>query len=282
MILFNLLYNIFLFLSRYLIRIPIIKEFSSYINYFLLNVLFPLATFEDSEKQFMSEEPDIYINYLDDILYSFKYSNFRTSLCFLIQKIFRYYDESNIIFYYIIEMLMYIFGMNNSNNNDKMKYKIYLNDNYKSVINNFNDEIKIDFCFLIILLLKTQFISFPQILNKFKFFFISNQEKIHQINSSIILIKVCEIYKQYIDCFFNNDKIVSSQEEEIKLKINNTFIENMLNFLFNIILNSTSIQKGNNEISSEALVTKASDTVVSIFDFVKKITQEIIVPTLMK
>ena len=266
----NLLYNIFLFLSRYLIRIPIIKEFSSYINYFLLNVLFPLATFEDSEKQFMSEEPDIYINYLDDILYSFKYSNFRTSLCFLIQKIFRYYDESNIIFYYIIEMIMYIFDMNNSNNNDKMKYKIYLNDNYKSVINNFNDEIKIDFCFLIILLLKTQFISFPQILNKFKFFFISNQEKIHQINSSIILIKVCEIYKQYIDCFFNNDKIVSSQEEEIKLKINNTFIENMLNFLFNIILNSTSIQKGNNEISSEALVTKASDTVVSIFDFVKK------------
>lgn len=268
----NLLFNIFLFLSRYLIRNPIIKEFSSHINYFLLNILFPLATFDESEKQFMLEDPDTYINYLDDILYDFKFKNFRTSLCFLLQKIFEYYDESKIILNYIVEMLIYIFDCNNTNfdNNDKMKYSVYLNEENKSIINNFNDETKIDFCFLLILLLKKQVVSLPIILNKFKLFFISNQEKIHNINSEIILIKICEIYKLYIIYFFNNSKAVSTLDEEIKLKMNNSFVENMLNFLFNIIMNSSVTKNGNSENSTEALVTKASDTVISILKFIKK------------
>ena len=45
----NLLYQMFLYLNRILLRDPIKKEFSSYIKYFILNILFPLATFEESE-----------------------------------------------------------------------------------------------------------------------------------------------------------------------------------------------------------------------------------------
>ena len=267
----NLLYNIFLFLSRCLIRNPIIEEFSSHIKYFLLNILFPFVVFEESEKQFMEEEPDTYINYIQDILYDFKLRNFRTSLCFLIKKIFEYYDDCNLILNYVIEMLMFMFDGDNANNylqQNPMKYSIYLNEDNKSVLNNFSDEIKIDFCFLIILLLKSNIVKIPNLLNKFILFFISNQEKLHQINSNIILIKICEIYKSYISDIFNTDKVTSTQEEEIKLRTNKySFVENMINFLLNIIITSPSQNKDN---SKEALISAASDTISSILKFIKK------------
>ena len=265
----NLLYHIFLFLSRCLIRNPIIKEFSSYIKYFVLNILFPFATFEESEKQFMQEDPETYIDYLQDILYDFKLRNFRTSLCFFIKKICDYYDECNLILNYIIEMIMFIFDNDNSNNytqNNQMKYSVYLNGQNKSILNNFNDEIKIDLCFLIILLLQSKIAEFPNLLNKFILFFLSNQEKLHQINSNIILIKICEIYKSYIPHIFNNEKLKSFQVEEIKLRANISFVENMINFLLNIIINSS---PQNNENSKEALISAASDAISSIFKFIK-------------
>ena len=82
-----LLFQMFLYLTRCLIRDPIKKEFSSYINNFILNILFPLATFEESEKIFMEEDSETYNNYINDILYYFKFRNFRTCLCFLLKKI---------------------------------------------------------------------------------------------------------------------------------------------------------------------------------------------------
>ena len=275
----NLLYHIFLYLSRCLTRNPIIKEFSSHMKYFMLNILFPLATLEETEKQFMEEEPDTYITYLEDILYNFKFRNFRTSLCFLFKKICEYYDDSDIILNYIIEMVTYTFDINNKNNNNicEMNYNIYLNEENKSLLNNFNDEIKIDFCFFIILLLKSKITKQYHLLNKFMIFFISNQEKIHQINSELIIIKVCEIYKEYIPSFFNNDKVLSNQEEQIRLRINTNFIESMINFLFNIILNSTPKKNGTSEIYKKALVTKASDAILSLLSFTKENHDESII-----
>ncbi len=82
-------------------------------------------------------------------------------------------------------MIMFIFDNDNSNNytqNNQMKYSVYLNGQNKSILNNFNDEIKIDLCFLIILLLQSKIAEFPNLLNKFILFFLSNQEKLHQIN----------------------------------------------------------------------------------------------------
>ena len=107
------------------------------------------------------KKPETYNNYINDILYDFKFRNFRTSLCFLIKKIFDNYDECNVVLNYIVEMLMYLFDKSSNNiNSDLSTYSNYLSEENKSVINNFNDEIKIDFCFLIILLLRINLMYF--------------------------------------------------------------------------------------------------------------------------
>ena len=267
-----LLYHIFLFLSRCLIRNPIKQEFSSHIKYFLLNILFPLATFEDSEKLFMIDDPNTYINYINDILYDFKHRNFRTSLCFLIKRLCDNYEDCNIILNYVIEMIEYILDSNNNNiKKDEMAYSTYLKNENKSIINNFNDEIKIDFCFLMILLLKSNIIKHPSILNKFMLFFISNQDKIHQINSDVIKIKICEIYEKYISYFFNRTKPKSNEDEEVKLKIKNVFIENMVNFLFSLVINTNKQNIQNSQGNNEALVTKASDVIINILKFINEV-----------
>ena len=267
----NLLFHIFLFLSRCLLREPIKKEFSSYIKHFVLNILFPLVTFEESEKIFMKEEPEIYNNYINDILYDFKFRNFRTSLCFLIKKIFESYEQCNVLLNYIVEMLMYLFDKSSNNiNSDLSMYSVYLNEENKSLINNFNEEIKIDFCFLIILLLQSNYENSPNTLIKFISFFVCNQEKIHQINSSIILVKICEVYNQYFQYFF-----LQYKDDEINLKINkrSTFNENMLNFLLNLLINLSKNNQNinqDNQYAPNVLVTKSSDTLITIISYVKK------------
>ena len=235
----NLLYFIFLFLSRCLLRNPIKKEFSSHIKYFILNILFPLVTFEESEKMFIEEDSDTYINYIQDILYDFKYKNFRTALCFLIKKLFENYYECNSLIDYVVQMFMYTFDKSNNNiNNDRTIYNIYLSEENNILLNTFNDEIKIDFCFLFILLLKERIVQFPHVL----------------------------IYKQYYDYFFRSNKIEEQEEEEIKLKIKikKVFIENMINFLFNLLFNSSQRKSQNDERSVNSLLTKASDTIIDI------------------
>ena len=216
---------------------------------------------------FMEEDSDTYINYIQDILYDFKYKNFRTALCFLIKKLFENYYECNSLIDYVVQMLMYIFDKSNNNiNNDKTIYNIYLSEENNILLNSFNDEIKIDFCFLFILLLKERIVQFPHVLNAFKLFFISNQEKIQQINSNIIIVKICEIYKQYYELFIRSNKIEEQEEEEMKLKIKmkKVFIENMINFLLNLLINSSQRKSQNDEYSSNVLLTKASDTIINI------------------
>ena len=260
----HLLYQIFLFLSRCLLRNPIKQEFSSYIKYFVLNILFPLATFEESEKIFMGEDPEIYNDYINDLLYDFKFRNFRTSLCFIIKKIFENYDECNELLNYVVEMLMYLFDKSNNINNNLEMYSVYLNEENKSLINKFNDEIKIDFCFLMILLLKSKFDHSSNILTKFISFFVSNQDKIHQINSSIILVKICEIYKQYFETILEQDY---DEELNLKIYIKGTFVENTINFLLNLIIKlSQNVQGKNkdNHDTSNVLITKASDALNTI------------------
>ena len=265
----NLFYFIFLFLTRCLIRDPIKSEFSTYMKFFMLNILFPFASAEEEEKNFMMEEPDTYISYLDDILNDFKFKNFRTSLLFLIKKILENYDEGNLILIYVIEMLTYIFDVENGNHmNSEKDYTIYLNEENKSVINNFNNEIKIDFGFIIILLMKKKIQSSSYIFNKFINFFMKNQDKIHIINSDIILIKICEIYKQYVPYILNSFCPYKEIEEGKNYK--KVFIENMLNFLLNIIINSNnSVNNNKNNDINEALIAKSSEALLTIFQSIK-------------
>ena len=252
-----LLYNMILFSIRSLIREPIKSEFSNHIKYFVLNIVFPLITSSEEEKLFLEEEPDTYQTYLNDLLYNYKFRNFRTALCFLIKKIFdNYLEIHSFMLSYIIEMLNYIFKMYNNNINGSNKYNIYLDNENKSLLNNFNDEIKIDFCFLIILILKDSIIKNNSMKTRFFTFLFQNQNKIHQITSSIILIKICRIYKDYYIHLFK----FLNQEKDILIK--KSYIENMINFILGLIINNNKY----NDIKS-TLVYEASQTILKILKF---------------
>lgn len=261
-----LLFNMILLLIRCFTREPIKSEFSQHIKYFLLNIIFPLVTSSEEEKYFLDNEPDTYEIYINDILYEFKCRNFRTALCYLIRRICDIFQETkNFILSYVTEMLSYLFDQtNNTGNTDNKekidiinKYSIYLNSENKSLINNFNEEIKIDFCLLILLILKEDVIQNILTKNKFFFFIIKNQDKIHQINSNLILIKICRIYREYSSHLFEFLQF----ENELSVKKN--IIEKMVNFLLGLILSNKK-----DESLKEAIVTEASEAILNLLKFV--------------
>ena len=255
----DLLFNMFLLFLRSFTREPIKTEFLSHIKYFVLNILFPLVASTEEEKIFLKQEPDSYRMYLDDIINDFIFRNYRSAICFLLRKIcINYADMNNFILSYVIEMLIYTFKKDdNDYNNSCNIYNIYLDNKNKSLINNFSDEIKIDFCFLILLLLKDNVIHHNLLKNKFISFFIENQDKIHQINSSLILNKICKIYNQYYTHIF---KYLQNEKDAL---IKNSFIEKALNILLNFIANY------DGEDIQQIIISEASDTLFSLFKFSK-------------
>ena len=255
----DLLFNMFLLFLRSFTREPIKTEFLSHIKYFVLNILFPLVASTEEEKIFLKQEPDSYRMYLDDIINDFIFRNYRSAICFLLRKIcINYVDMNNFILSYVIEMLIYTFKKDdNDYNNSCNIYNIYLDNKNKSLINNFSDEIKIDFCFLILLLLKDNVIHHNLLKNKFISFFIENQDKIHQINSSLILIKICKIYNQYYTHIF---KYLQNEKDAL---IKNSFIEKALNILLNFIA------KYDGKDIQQIIISEASDTLLSLFKYSK-------------
>lgn len=148
-----LLFQICVFLTRSLIREPIKTNFAAHIKQFLLNILFPMIVTIDDEEEFLEMDPEGYHQYINDISSDFKIKNFRTSGCFLINKICERYDDMcNFVLSFNIEMLNYI--INEGNIKSDLEYNIYLNNIKDALINKFNDRIKIDFTLLIILILK--------------------------------------------------------------------------------------------------------------------------------
>jgi len=255
----DLLFNMFLLFLRSFTREPIKTEFLSHIKYFVLNILFPLVASTEEEKIFLKQEPDSYRMYLDDIINDFIFRNYRAAICFLLRKIcINYVDMNNFILSYVIEMLIYTFKKDDNDYNNSCKiYNIYLDNKNKSLINNFSDEIKIDFCFLILLLLKDNVIHHNLLKNKFISFFIENQDKIHQINSSLILIKICKIYNQYYTHIF---KYLQNEKDAL---IKNSFIEKALNILLNFIA------KYDGKDIQQIIISEASDTLLSLFKYSK-------------
>ena len=257
----NLLFNMILLLLRCFTREPIKKEFSEHIKYFVLNILFPLMTTSKEEQIFLQEEPDEYQIYINDIIHDFKFRNFKTALCYLLKKICNsYLDMNNFILSYVIEMLCYIFKSSNDTTSitNSNAYNIYLDSENKSLINSFNDEIKIDFCFLILLLLKDKVLSHNCFKNKLISFLIENQDKIHQINSVLILIKICKIYSEYsID-------IIKHLQIGTPANIKNAFIEKMINMILFYITNYD-----NGTDSNKILISEASNAILSIIKFTK-------------
>ena len=121
-----LLFQICVFLTRSLIREPIKTEFSSNVKQFLLNILFPMIVTIEDEKDFLELEPQEYHNYIHDISYEFKIKNFRTSGCFLINKICEKYDDmTNFALSFCIEMINYIL-CEGKIQSELIEYNVYL------------------------------------------------------------------------------------------------------------------------------------------------------------
>ena len=261
-----LLFNMIILCIRCLFKEPIKSEFSAHIKCFVLNILFPLIASSEEEKKFLEDDHDSYMVYLNDILYNYKLRNLRTALCFLIIKICKHNAEmKNFIFSYIIEMINYIFNIQNNNTIEGYnQYNIYLDKENKSLINNFNDEIKIDFCFLILLLLKNNIIKNISMKNKVFIFLILNQDKIQKINSNLILIKICRIYKDYFSSLFH---FLNKEKKDISIK--KIYIEKTINFLLDLIIQ-------NNEYNEykTTLIYEASEAIIFLIKYVNNVTIE--------
>ena len=149
-----LIYNMFYFLSKALIREPIKKDFLPYLNNFLLNIAFPLITSNNYDKLMLENDGQKYYNTLID---NFQYcnKNYKSAVCCLIKILYeKITDISNFIVSYVFQMLQYIL-MDNKPIDDP-SFSLYLKSKSDGVlIDKFDNEIKIDFCFNILICFKT-------------------------------------------------------------------------------------------------------------------------------
>ena len=249
-----LLFQICVFLSRSLVREPIKSEFANHIRKFLLNILFPLIVTIDDEINFLEVEAEEYSLYINDITSDFKMKKFRTSACFLVNKICERYDEmNNFVLSFCIEMLNYI--INEGKINSKMsEFNLYLKFKDDALINKINDVQKLDFTLLIILILKDRILKNIFFKNRLREIFIQNQDKIHTIVNPMIKVKLCRIYDYFLQRFFRDDSDIN---EDIK----KNFIRKAINFLLINI-----IQNGREKEYLQNLANEASDTIIDILN----------------
>ena len=254
----SLLFQICVFLTRSLIREPIKQQFMAHMRQFLLNILFPMIVTIDDENGFSEADPEGYHQYINDIIVEFKAKNFRTSACFLINKICdKYENMSNFMLSFCLEMLNFI--LNGGQINEELKdINIYLKHK-DALINKFNDKKKLDFTLLIILILRNKLKDSPYLKNRLIDILINNLDKIHSIIFPIIKIKLCKLYYYFLPSLFQSNKTISEDTKK-------NFIENVVNYLLNNIIQKN-LQTG--EEYSQALSYIASDAIMELLSLSK-------------
>ena len=279
-----LLYNMIYFLCKSIIKEPIKSEFNKNIQIFLLNVIFPLLVTMESEYKYMQKEPEKYCTYLNDLLYNLTLKNFRIAGFILIRKICdNFEDVTNFIFSYIIGMMEDILILkhnNNSeiNNNSDIKYNTYLF--YKSqniLLNKYNDETKLDFCLLILILLQDNFVKHNILKNRLREILIKAQNKFGEIKDNLIKIKLCHFFKFAIPKLFNIESEEKDENNSMnkisineKNKQNISFVEIALTFLFNNLKQENNELDGDEYLFSDALRNEVSEIII----YLCKYTQE--------
>ena len=284
-----ILYELCVFLTRALIRQPFKNTFKKDIKLFLLNVLFPLFSTNETEKNSIDKDFEAYHSYISDITDEFKIKNFRTSGMFLISKICEFYgDERNFILSFSLEMFNYTMNSGNIPNNE-LNYNVYLENKDKFKLDKLDDETKIDFFLLLMLLLGNQIDKNILIRNHLKKLLIGNQEKLHQIQSLPIKIKICKIYSYFIPLLFKNEQntnrnnILQKQLEEDannknneidknKIVIECKFIQNAIDYLLknigqNIVQNN---QLAENKNYSQSLSHIAAESLSHLINSFKE------------
>ena len=218
----NIIYQIFAFLTRALIREPLKSQFIPFLPNFLLNIVFPLITSNKYDKENMKIEGENYYNNVNDMFSDFQRKSYRTAACFLIKKLYeKIVDIRNFILSYVLQMLQFI--LSEGQNLNEIQIKIYLEYKNNALIDKIDNELKLDFCFLILLIFKD---NLSQLNEKiFKKFLIQNQIKLNNIESGLIRCKLCNIYQYYYEEFTKEN---NSYE----------FTQHTFNFLMNCLLNS--------------------------------------------
>ena len=271
-----LLYNMLYFLSKTIIKEPIKTEFIKNMQLFLLNIIFPLLVTLENESKYMSQEPESYCSYLNDLLYTLKCKDFRITGLILIKKIFDSFEDApNFIFSYIIGMMDDILNkqeINNNiiNNNIDIKYNIY--EYYKSqniFLNKYNEETKLDFCLLILILLQDNLEKYNILKNRLREILIKVQYNFSLIKNILIKIKISHLFKFVIPNLFNidtnqkNETNNNSNSINEKNKQNISFIETALKFLFNNLKSTNNnLDDDDNYLSSDALKNEVSDIII--------------------
>ena len=212
-----ILYELCVFLTRVLVRQPFKNIFAGDIRQLLLNILFPLFSTNETEKNDIEKDFYMYHVYLNDITDEFKMRNFRTSGMFLINKICDHFpDENNFILSFSLEMFNYT--INNGNLPKKeLNYNIYLENKDKYKFDKLDQETKIDFFLLLILLLIHKINRNNLFKVHLKQLLIENQDKLQNIQSLAIKIKLCKIYSVFVPSLFRKAQISNLNNPFIKL-----------------------------------------------------------------
>ena len=291
-----LLYEIISFLSESLTKEPIKTEFSQHIKLFLLNVLFPLLITIDNEQIYTEREPEEYCAYFNDLVYNFKLNNFRIAGFLLIKKLSEeYIDIPNFLFSYFIGMLNDIMnkedynqiGIDNTNNineqisNQYNSYYFYKSQNV--LLDKCSDEIKLDFCLLILLIIEKQLLNYDLLKNKLKDVLIKSIDKFDQIENPLINIKLCHFLKFIIPNLFeeeieqdenkeniinNNDNVNKIIEDESNIKYN-SFIQKALYILFNNLIQPKIEKDLRDDLYNHSLANEASECIISLFKYIQ-------------
>ena len=275
-----LLYNMIYFLCKSIIKDPIKSEFIKNVQLFLLNLIFPLIVTVENEAKYMKKDPEHYCAYLNDLLYKLSLKNFRIAGLILIKKICENFEDvPNFIFSYIIGMMDDLLNSNetqnneiNNNTNIAIKYNIYLN--YKSqniILNKYNNETKIDFCLLILIILQDNLLKYNILKNRLKEVLIKVQNKFVLIKDTLIKIKLCHFFKFAIPNLFNiesepieDNNIKKNNDNSVneKNKQNISFIEMVLSFLFNNLKLVDYDFEDEENIFSDSLRNEVSDIII--------------------
>ena len=229
-----LFFEALIFLSISLFIPNIKQEFKKYIKDFILNMILPIIiTIDQYEKELLELQPEIYQQYLDNLLIIFKEKSLRTSACYLLLKICEGYEDiTNFCLFFSLEMMDYIFNEEQIMN----KYDeniMYIQRLKESNLNQFNDKDKFDLGLLIILLLKDKFnFNNTYLKMKIRTVLMNNQEKMHSIEDPIIKIKLCRMYNYFLSILISEQDYEHKISPEIKI----IFIETGINFLLNNIV----------------------------------------------
>ena len=252
-----LLFQMYIFLTRSLIREPIKSKFSTYIRQFLLNILFPMLVTVEDENTFLEIDPEGYHGYINDITEEFKIKNFRTAGCFLVRKICeKYEDMLYFISSFCIEMVNFILN-GGKINSEVAEFNVYLKNIKDSLINKFDEKIKLDFALLIILIMKDNIKKNTIFKNRLTQILINNQDKINLINSPIIKIKFCKVYNYLLSKGFLNSVEINENSRK-------KFIEHIINYMLNNIMQKELSGENNKDDYLQALSSEASDTITDL------------------